>query len=220
MIFPSGGFYTLFLNATSFGALCGLQKSSSCNGVRAKEWNISAERNERKLWTLVMWVFLGRNLFLKLSGTNSMILCVSSMGCFHPFCMEKNRLGCHLNKTVAWINREVKSKYGHRFENPQAKSNFCKRFFRTKIYQITKFLLHSKWCPSDKISAMIFHAKKHSHVVPVHANVQMEAPTAPRGFDFGPLDFGSTPSITLLVGDSAKPIYYKSSFATGIMGGD
>ena len=83
----------------------------------------------------------------------------------------------------------VKSKYGHRFENPQAKSNFCKRFFRTKIYQITKFLLHSEWCPSDKISAMIFHAKKHSHVVPVHANVQMEAPTAPRGFDFGPLEY-------------------------------
>ena len=49
----------------------------------------------------------------------------------------------------------------------------------------------SKW---QKNSAMIFHAKKHSHVVPVRANVQMEAPTAPRGFDFGALYFGSSPT--------------------------
>lgn len=70
-----------------------------------------------------------------------------------------------------------------------------KEFFLLKYTEITKIMLHSEWCPSDqKFPRWFFNAKKHSHVAPVHANVQMEAPTAPRGFDFGPLYFGSSPT--------------------------
>lgn len=102
-----------------------------------------------------------------------------------------------------------------------------KEFFLLKYTEITKIMLHSEWCPSDQNfrdgflmprNTLMWHqfTPTSRWKLQLHHEVSILVRYT---LDLLPPVAVTTRINTFLLGDSAIPIYYKSSFATGIMGG-